>query len=94
MDDVRSAGCGLTRQTANARRASGAILPRVGQARVRLNTMMTTLFHERSGATACSTCRRKINERDVSLISGVEWGSGIELPSQFMEEFCWEWDAR
>src|SRR5690606_17419297 len=32
------------------------------------------------------------NERDVSGISGVEWDA-VELPSQFMENFCWEWDV-
>ncbi|MDO8440654.1 MAG: M3 family metallopeptidase, partial [Polaromonas sp.] len=31
-------------------------------------------------------------ERDVSGISGVEWDA-VELPSQFMENFCWEWDV-
>ena len=33
-----------------------------------------------------------VNERDVSGISGVEWDA-VELPSQFMENFCWEWDV-
>ena len=27
---------------------------------------------------------------DVSGISGVDWDA-VELPSQFMENFCWEW---
>lgn len=34
----------------------------------------------------------QINELDVSGISGVEWDA-VELPSQFMENFCWEWDV-
>ncbi len=34
----------------------------------------------------------QINERDVSGISGVEWDA-VELPSQFMENFCWEWSV-
>jgi oligopeptidase A len=33
-----------------------------------------------------------VNERDVSGISGVEWDA-VELPSQFMENFCWEWNV-
>jgi oligopeptidase A len=32
----------------------------------------------------------QVNERDVSGISGVEWDA-VELPSQFLENFCWEW---
>jgi oligopeptidase A len=28
----------------------------------------------------------------VSGIQGVEWDA-VELPSQFMENFCWEWDV-
>ena len=28
----------------------------------------------------------------MSGISGVEWDA-VELPSQFMENFCWEWDV-
>jgi oligopeptidase A len=34
----------------------------------------------------------QVSERDVSGISGVEWDA-VELPSQFMENFCWEWDV-
>lgn len=34
----------------------------------------------------------QVNERDVSGISGVEWDA-VELPSQFMENFCWEWSV-
>jgi oligopeptidase A len=34
----------------------------------------------------------QVNEHDVSGISGVEWDA-VELPSQFMENFCWEWDV-
>jgi oligopeptidase A len=34
----------------------------------------------------------QIDDIGVSGISGVEWDA-VELPSQFMENFCWEWDV-
>jgi oligopeptidase A len=47
-----------------------------------------TLFHE--SGHGLHHMLTKVNERDVSGISGVEWDA-VELPSQFMENFCWEW---
>ena len=49
-----------------------------------------TLFHE-SGHGLHHMLTR-VNEREVSGISGVEWDA-VELPSQFMENFCWEWSV-
>jgi oligopeptidase A len=34
----------------------------------------------------------QVDEYGVSGISGVEWDA-VELPSQFMENFCWEWEV-
>lgn len=34
----------------------------------------------------------KVEDLGVSGIHGVEWDA-VELPSQFMENFCWEWDV-
>ena len=49
-----------------------------------------TLFHETGhGLHHMLT---QVSERDVSGIAGVEWDA-VELPSQFMENFCWEWDV-
>jgi oligopeptidase A len=51
---------------------------------------VTTLFHEAGHGLHHMLTR--VNERDVSGISGVEWDA-VELPSQFMENFCWEWSV-
>lgn len=34
----------------------------------------------------------RVEDLSVSGIHGVEWDA-VELPSQFMENFCWEWDV-
>ena len=49
-----------------------------------------TLFHE--CGHGLHHMLTQVNERDVSGISGVEWDA-VELPSQFMGNFCWEWSV-
>ena len=49
-----------------------------------------TLFHE--FGHGLQHMLTQVNERDVSGISGVEWDA-VELPSQLMENFCWEWNV-
>jgi oligopeptidase A len=51
---------------------------------------VTTLFHE--FGHGLHHMLTQISEHDVSGISGVEWDA-VELPSQFMENFCWEWSV-
>ena len=49
-----------------------------------------TLFHE--SGHGLHHLLTQVSALGVSGINGVEWDA-VELPSQFMENFCWEWEA-
>jgi len=51
---------------------------------------VTTLFHE--FGHGLNLLLTQVDVAGVSGLEGVEWDA-VELPSQFMENFCWEWEV-
>jgi oligopeptidase A len=70
--------------------AQGNVVDGVQKPALLTHDDVTTLFHE--FGHGLHHLLTQVNEKDVSGISGVEWDA-VELPSQFMENFCWEWDV-
>jgi oligopeptidase A len=61
-----------------------------GQPALLTHDDVITLFHE--FGHGLHLMLSQVNDLGVSGLSGVEWDA-VELPSQFMENFCWEWNV-
>jgi len=96
MDDVRDRWLrpegGLQTPVANlvCNFASPVVVDGVTRPALLTHDDVTTLFHE--FGHGLQLMLTQIDDIGVSGISGVEWDA-VELPSQFMENFCWEWDV-
>jgi oligopeptidase A len=90
MDDARGRKQSEARlQTPIAYLTCNVQAPVGEQAALLSHDDVITLFHEFGHGLHHMLTR--VDELGVSGISGVEWDA-VELPSQFMENFCWEWD--
>ncbi len=91
MDDARSRRrSGDHLQTPVAFLTCNFSEPINGKPAVLSHDEVTTLFHE--FGHGLHHMLTQVEELPVSGIHGVEWDA-VELPSQFMENFCWEWDV-
>ncbi len=92
MDDVRGrwARPEGALQTPVAHLVCNFAPPLEGRPALLTHDEVTTLFHEFGHGLHHMLTR--VEDIGVAGISGVEWDA-VELPSQFMENFCWEWDV-
>lgn len=92
MDDVRGrwARPEGSLQTPVAHLVCNFAPPLEGKPALLTHDEVTTLFHE--FGHGLHHMLTQVDDIGVAGISGVEWDA-VELPSQFMENFCWEWDV-
>ena len=91
MDDAitrRRKGAGL--QTPVAYLNCNFSAPLSGKPALFTHDEVITLFHE--FGHGLHHLLTQVDVLGVSGINGVEWDA-VELPSQFMENFCWEWEV-
>jgi oligopeptidase A len=92
MDDARSRHLRSdgTVQTPVAYLTCNFSAPVGGKSACFTHDEVITLFHEFGHGLHHMLTR--VDELGISGINGVEWDA-VELPSQFLENFCWEWDV-
>jgi oligopeptidase A len=91
MDDAitrRRAGSGI--QTPVAYLTCNFSAPVGGRPALLTHDEVNTLFHE--FGHGLHHLLTQVDDLPVAGINGVEWDA-VELPSQFMENFCWEWEV-
>src|SRR5690606_4225530 len=64
--------------------------PQDGRPALLTHDDVITLFHE--SGHALHALLSQVDDPAASPFASVEWDA-IELPSQFMENFCWEWSV-
>lgn len=91
MDEVRARRVlGHAVQTPIAHMVTNFTPPLDGQNSTLTHDDIITLFHETGHAL--HHLLTQVDDLEVAGIHGVEWDA-VELPSQFMENFCWDFDV-
>jgi oligopeptidase A len=91
MDDaINRRRSGTTLQHPVAYLTCNLSAPVAGKPATFTHDEVITIFHE--FGHGLHQLLTRVDTAGVSGIQGVEWDA-VELPSQFMENFCWEWEV-